>query len=356
MMKLPYNHCDPPDKQIPLPIKLHNLPDDYLPSIRDTLKIRAAIPTASANPIVLELYTDSIHLAEFFSANWPSDRSMAKPHAKIIALKQSARFYGLPNELDKSRWFCPKSQQVWMFDKEYYGNLKITVRGLCSEFAPFEEMFLHGCSVSINEQGVVLAGMSGAGKTTLTSALRCKFGQNIRIVNDDWGAFSLTKGSLRFTGEHHLHMKYPSVRKIAPNLVISPNTHPSENFQDDVEDPRARLLISPAGVYGKDYLQDEAAMKLFVVVLRNLSEAASFRQIKPDDVSIIENGQYSAFYNRTEWFLNGSLFLLDDNRRERIRKQHQALLARYFCITLNNSADPNTGADLILKALGGSAL
>jgi len=350
-MILPYNHCDPLDKQIPLPIKLSALPEDHFPFLNDILKIRVAIPTASSIPILIELYTDSAHLASFFSANWASDVSTQKPNARIIALKHSASFYKLPKELDQSRWFCPTNNQVWMFGTEYYGNLKITVRGLCSELAPFEEMFLHGCSLSVFNHGVVLAGMSGTGKTTITSALRYKLGNDVKIVNDDWGGFSLETGLLRFTREKYLHMKYPSVRRISPDLLISPNTHASENFHGDLDDPKARLLISPIEVYGENNIQSESTLKLFVVVLRNLSEKASIRPLQPEDISIIENGQYSSFYQRTEWFLNGSLFLCGDIRRERIRRQHFALLTRYYCIALNNSADPETCADLVLNAL-----
>ncbi|MBK8467582.1 MAG: hypothetical protein IPL32_17335 [Chloracidobacterium sp.] len=350
-MILPYNHCDPLEKQIPLPIELRDLPEDLSVFLKDPLRIRVVIPTASSVPIIIELCTDSSHLASFFSANWANDVSTEQPNARIMALKRSASFYGMDKELDQSRWFCPTSKQVWMFGTEYYGNLKITVRGLCSELAPDEEMFLHGCSLSVFNRGVVLAGMSGAGKTTVTSALIDKLGKDVKIINDDWGALSLDSGLLQFTREGALHMKYPSVQRITPNLPIGPDTHPSENFHGDRHDPRARLLISPKEVYGEDNLYGEKTMKLFVVVLRTLSEKASIRTLEPEDISVVEDGQYSSFYQRNERYLNGSLFLFDNIRMERIRRQHITLLTRYKCIMLNNSAEPQTSADLVLSAL-----
>ena len=166
-----YNHFDPLEKQIPLSIKQRDLPRKDL-SIRNGIEKRIGIPTAGGKRIVLLLRTDSTHLARFFVENWPTDTSSTRPDATITALKRSAVRYGLEKEFDESRWFDPKTNQVWMFGNEFYGNIKITIRGLCSEISSFEQMFLHGCSLVVDGRGVVLSGVSGAGKTTLTTALR----------------------------------------------------------------------------------------------------------------------------------------------------------------------------------------
>jgi Phosphoenolpyruvate carboxykinase. len=299
----------------------------------------------------LELLTDSNHLANFYSANWPADVSTLEPDARILAGKESATYYGLPQDFNNCRWYCPESRQVWMFGTEYYGNLKITVRGLCSELASDEEMFIHGCALSLYNCGLILSGMSGAGKTTLTAALRQRLDSNVSVVNDDWGPLSLSSGLVRRTGEPYLHMKYPSVRSLAPALSIGPNTHRSENFQGDFNDPAARLLINPFDVFGQEGLCDDVTLKLFVVVIRNDSEPLSLRRLSTTDLSILERGHYSAFYQRSEQFLNGSLFLMDDYRLMRTRQQHRALLERFHCVALNNSGSPQRGAELIISAL-----
>jgi hypothetical protein len=349
-MITPYNHCDPLEKQIPLPIKLRDLSDQVLvPS--NLLHLRVSIPTASADRIIIELNTDSLHLAEFFSKNWLQDTTISEPSAKILALKEDAQFYGFSDDFNHSRWYCPSSKQVWMFGTEFYGNLKITVRGLCSELAPFEEMFLHGCSLSIDGYGLVLSGISGAGKTTITAALRSTLGSSVKIINDDWGSFSLNNGTLRSTEEPYLHMKYPSVNRLAPALPINPTLYFSENFSGEVENPRARLLIQPSEVFGVQNIQRETSLKLFVMVVRNTTEPVSYRRFYPQEMSILEGGQYSGFYKRTEWFLNGSLFLVDEIRRERTRKQHHTLLTHFPCIIINNSGDANECANLIHTVL-----
>lgn len=345
-----YNHCDPADHQLPLPLALRQLPAFSIQA--GNLKtLRAGIPTARHFPIRIELQTDSQHLAKFFEGNWPSYSSGETPQARIIALKDPARCYGFPDSFDGSRWYCPESKQVWMFGREYYGNLKITVRGLCSELAPPEEMFLHGCALSVNNSGLVLSGMSGAGKTTLTAALHQIFGPDLKLVNDDWGPLSLSTGILRFTEEPNLHMKYPSVRKLMPSLTIDPDTFPSENYSGNPEDAHARLLISPETVFGKEALLREAPLRLFVLVTRDHTKPALVRNLSASDLSFIEGGQFSEFYQRTEWFLNGSLFLTDEGRKERTRQQYRVLLRKYNCILVNNSETPRIGADLVISAL-----
>ena len=238
-----------------------------------------------------------------------------------------------------------------MFGNEFYGNIKITVRGFCSEISPFEQMFLHGCSMAIDDRGVVLSGSSGAGKTTLTAAFRQILGSKVQIVNDDWGPFSLTDGQLRFTGEPHLHMKYPSVYTLAPNIKISPISHPSENFCGDIKNPRARLLIAPSQVFGQSGLKNEVKLRLFVMVTRDSSIPFGVKSLSERNLSLLEQSQYSSFYDRTEWFLNGSLFLTNDFRKRRESNRHRVLLKNFPCISVNNIEAPEKTAEFILTAL-----
>jgi hypothetical protein len=309
---------------------------------------KATIPTAGGGAVRLQLETDSDHLARFFAANWASDDG--QPDGTILALRGSAPDYGLDPDLEGARWYCPDSRQVWMFGTQYYGNVKITVRGLCTELAPFDDLFLHGCAMDIDGRGVALSGMSGAGKTTLTAALRRQFGKRLRIVNDDWGPLSLASGELLSTREPALHMKYPSVRALAPAVRVSPEMHLSENFAGDLTDAKARLMIAPHEVFGVEGLAARSRLTLFVVVFRQPGQTHA-RRASPDDLAFIESGQYSSFYDRTEWFLNGSLFLVDESRRQRCREQYRVLLGRFPCILLNNGGTPEEGARLIYESL-----
>jgi len=333
-----------------MPIKQLVLPRN-IPFVGDFIEKQISIPTAGGAQIIIALRTDSDHLSKFFSLNWPVNNLSEKPTATITALKGSAESYGLSEEFNGSRWFCPETKQVWMFGNEFYGNIKITVRGLCSELAPNEEMFLHGCSMTIDGRGVVLSGVSDAGKTTLTVALRKILGPRAQVVNDDWGPFSLDEGWLQFTGEPYLHMKYPSVHALLPNLEINPSSHPSENFYGNIDDPHSRLLITPQQVFGGDGLQSRAKLRLFVVVIRDHDMPTGISHLSLQDMPLLEQGKYSSFYDKTELFLNGSLFITDKTRQDRERNRHQVLIKNFPCVLANNVVAPEKTAEQILIEL-----
>lgn len=345
-----YNHCDPLEKQLPLPIKQRDLSSET-PFVSNPIERQAVIPMADGGHVILALHTDSPHLVKFFELNWPANTFSRQPDATIVAMKEDAAAYGLEPGFDGARWFCPKTNQVWMFGNEFYGNVKITVRGLCSEVTPFEQMFVHGCAMAIDGRGVVLSGVSGAGKTTLTAALRKTLGLRLRIVNDDFGPLSLSSGQLKFTGELYLHMKYPSVRALAPGLEVSPASYVTENFQGDTGDPRARLLIAPKQVFGDDGLQSKVRMNMFMVTVRDSEMPAGVRPFTLQDMPLLETGRYSKFYDKTERFLNGSLFITDEARKKREHDRHNMLVENFRCYLVNNVATPEETAEFILAEL-----
>jgi len=354
VIRLPYNHVDDADRQRPLPIRIHKLPAFESEASSRMETAFTALPTAGGRLIRLRLDTDSPHLAHFFALNWPEpEPGNAAFDARIVARRRAAASYGLPRELDDARWYCHETRQVWITGSEYYGNLKITVRGLCSELAPPDEMFVHGCAMLVGGRGLVLSGTSGVGKTTLTAAIRSLQSGAVRIVNDDWGPLSLATLDVRYTGEPRLHMKYPSVRALTPSLWPTPNSHPSENFHGDPGDPRARLMIAREEVFGPDGIADRGQLALFVVVARDEDEPASLYELNPDDVDLVEHGRYSSFYARTECFLNGSLFLTLPEQRLAQRTLHRRLLGTVRCVRVNNGGPPAHTVALILGALRG---
>jgi hypothetical protein len=319
--------------------------------VPNCIEKHVSIPTADGRKIILTLCTDSEHLAKFFSMNWPAHVSSEKSDAVIYALKGNAESYQLSPTFNGPRWFCPKTKQVWVFGNEYYGNLKVTVRGLCSELASDEQMFLHGCAMAIDGHGLVLSGISGAGKTTTTAALLKALGTRLKIVNDDWGPFSLTDGKLCFTKEPYLHMKYPSVKTLIPALEISPALYVSESFYGDTSHPHARLLIDPQKVFGQNGLQDTAILKMFVVVTRDLEKPAEMRPLSLEDMPLLEQGIYSRIYDRTERFFNGSLLLTNEISLKRESDRYRTLVQNFPCFIVNNSGTPEETAEHILLTL-----
>lgn len=269
---------------------------------------RAQIRVGKDRWLTIRLATDSFHLSHFFACQW-GDSPEAVPDATIFALKEQPEQYNLPSRLANQRtWFRGRAE-LWQFGTEYYGNIKVGVRGICSAIAEADELFLHGCSLRMGGRGLILCGISGAGKTTLAAALRTVGGKDIKVINDDWGAISLKTGMAYYTGEKSLHMKYRSVSVLSPDFLPDPSRYATENYDGNRQDPHARLLVPREDVFGLDGVADESKLMAYIVVFRDLSEKPMLRPLVAKDFDRIEFGQRSSFYDRHERFLDGSLFL-----------------------------------------------
>jgi len=151
-------------------------------------------------------------------------------------------------------------------------------------------------------------------------------------------------------------MKYSSVRSLAPSLVVSPDTHPSENYSGDPTDLRARLLISPREIFGEDGICSHGHLDLVVLLVRDPRMTPGIHDIRSKDiVHVLERGQHSAYYRRTERFLNGSLFLTEPVDVDRQRQLHRAVLDDIPYIFLNNTMSPETTVESILRHLSSLA-
>jgi hypothetical protein len=306
----------------------------------------------------IALVTDSPHLAEFFRLNWlPEDDAGALPDATIVAMRASARAYRLQfRALDHVRWFDRDERCVVQFGNESYTNLKVTVRGLVSWLGLNHIVWVHGCSMLLEHQGVsrgvIVVGRSGAGKTTLTAALRRRLPGAVQIVNDDWGPVSMLSNEIGFTGEQRLHMKYMSVATLRPDLEVTPVTHPSEHYHGDRFDPLPRLLISPSEVFGYDGLSMGGQLARIILLRRGSFVRPGTRDIHLESaVQEFERGEFSEYYSAAERFFNGSLFLHDDDALEVQRTLYRRLFEKFPPVAIGNCDDIEGVADEVLNAV-----
>ncbi len=325
--------------------------------VRYRTKARVQHPHGS---VVIELKTDSAHLDYFFRNNWLQAAPDSAPDGSIVALRGDAESYGLDQSLDGARHYHRTLRKVLYLAQEAYANLKVTVRGLCSEVCDDPLIWLHGCSLRIDlgsgMLGVVLLGRSGGGKTTITAALRRMLGNKVCVINDDWGAASLKTAATVYTGETRLHMKYISVNAHDPGIRPTPQKFPSEHYSQDPTDPVPRLLIPRSRVFSQAGIADSAPLTAAVLLQRAGHVRPGISELGDSALDQLERGEYSDYYNSVEQFFNGSLFLSGRVRRERHKKLYSALLNQTNLIALGNVEPPDAVATRLLDYINNSNL
>jgi len=336
------NHLDQSSQMRALPL----IEDAQVAAIADSLsfvlrKSSGFIQTAHGQ-IQVDLYSDSDHLHRFFVSNWGGKLLAAtdpNQELRIVAVRELEQSK-YPNMRSEYRYIDPNRKTILTLGNEYYGNVKISVRGLCSVAAmDFESgSFVHGAAISIRNSGLVLAGSSGAGKTTMTRKVAERFGDFFSVINDDWGWVDPSEKRILFTGEPHLHMKYRSVKTLAPSKEVSPEQYLSENYYGDPTNPSARLLIPRNDVFERTADQADLLGIFFVTSEPGIQEI--IWPVDNKDLARIEASQYSAFYDRHEMFMDGSLLLTTSEHIEIERQRFKKMIKSIPAFMVNNHGDP----------------
>jgi len=295
-----------------------------------------------AGRVVVAFVSDSAQLSGMVAANWAqADRSL-EPDATLYALARPARRYGLDGNWDGARWWSRDHKMMVVFDFGSYRLVKVCVRGICSAVSGDDILFLHGCVLTVGagagRRGVVIAGSSGAGKTTLVAGLLRHPGYSVTVLNDDWGAVSLASGRAVSTGEKMLHMKSSSVLALCPGFFASA---PPGSYSRDLSEPdrSARVLVSPEGVYGTAWSTAATLIEHVAVVVR---EPAGW--LPPAQggqaVTVLESEDGAGLVHHHEAFFNGSLILAAEGDKLREERRYRRLLVRTRVSWINNCGTP----------------
>jgi CobW/HypB/UreG, nucleotide-binding domain len=337
----------------PLPVR--ELHGDRMGAVADLhLSYRALasvrVPTGR---IVVAFVSDSARLTNLFADHWAQAGADQEPDATLYALAAPACRYGLDDTWDGARWWSQTGKTMAVFGCGSYRLAKTCIRGICSAVSGDDVMFLHGCALSLgagNERrGVVITGSSGAGKTTLVAKLLQRSGYPITVLNDDWGAVSLSSGDLVNTGERRLHMKSKSVLALRPDFFESA---PRSSYLYDFSEPdwTDHLLVSPDSVYRARWNTRGAVIKHVVVILR---ERPGWVPPRPNGevVRVLKSGGYSEYFHRHESFFNGSLILRTAKDELREEQHYQRLLNHASLSWINNCGSPDELVDGFISAV-----
>ena len=291
-----------------------------------------------AGRIVLAFVSDSARLSGMFAANWAQAGTDAEPDATLYALARPACGYGLGEEWDGARWWSRDHKMMVVFGFGSYRLAKVCVRGICSAVSGDDILFLHGCALSVgagtDRRGVVITGSSGAGKTTLVAGLLRHPEYSAAVLNDDWGAISLSRGDSVSTGERMLHMKTASVLALCPGFFASA---PAGSYSRDLSerDRAARMLVSPESVYGTAWSTSATVVEHVAVVVR---EPADWLPPGRDGEAIraLEGEGEVGLVHHHEAFFNGSLILTTEDDKLREERHYRQLLGRTTVSWINN--------------------
>ena len=235
-----------------------------------------------------------------------------------------------------------------------YRLAKVCVRGICSAVSGDDMVFVHGCALSLGagpdrRRGVVITGRSGAGKTTLVAGLLRHPEYSMAVLNDDWGAVSLSHRDAVSTGERMLHMKTSSVLSLRPGFFTSA---PPGSYSRDLSerDRAARMLVSPESVYGAAWSTAATVVEHVAVVVR---EPAGWLPPSPEGEAVraLENEGDAGLVRHHEAFFNGSLILTTEQDQLREERRYRQLLDRTTVSWINNCSTPETLVDNFISAV-----
>jgi hypothetical protein len=292
--------------------------------------------------IVVALVSDSTRLGCMFAANWAPAETGREPDATLYALVRPAAWYGLDGRWDRARWWSRAGKTMAAFGCGTYRLVKVCIRGMCSAVSADGIVFLHGCALSVGagtaRRGVVITGSSGAGKTTLVAGLLQHPAVRVFVLNDDWGAISLTTRSTASTGERMLHMKSSSVVALRPGFFT---TTPPGSYARDASEPdrAARVLVPPESVYGAAWDTTGTVVEHVAVVVR---EPAGW--LPPPQTSeaarVLQSQGGTGFTRHHEAFFNGSLILATGDDKAREEQRYRRLLDHTTLSWINNCTTP----------------
>ena len=330
---------------------------------------------ANLNGVAVEFWGNSRHQYDFWKLNWHDARPSLPTDARIISA------YGVEG-FEPSAFYCPELHESLFFNTEYYGQCKSWALGMAA--AVLEKTHnthsIHGACVDVGGKGVIIVAPTGTGKTT--QAFKLMESPRGRIVGDDWVYIDHAQGerlgylvgkqpekSLYMRTESQLNK--PRLRKLfdenkCENVVMSKSSCEftvaemgcSLNsgkcvFNDGFEwcyyaFGNSRSLVPREQLFGRDKVEDEARIRLLVLLRRDETSPAEVRLDADAAVEVLRKGEYMirpgagpkeswGQLGQEPWY-NPYLLHLDHSRQERFFKD-MIMKFNVECLLLNTGVE-----------------
>ena len=264
------------------------------------------------NSYIIKLITNYKCLYKFWSLNFLAVDNDILPNGKLYFLCTDS--LQIDNIDYRYRYYIPETDEVFVFNNNFYGNLKISYRGLVANIAiKYNILTLHSTALSINNKNIIITGVSGAGKTTLLNNMIIN--HKAKLIWDDWGFISPFTACISNPNEIFNHLKIKSVMALLPDFKISDEMY--TEFYDRLSPfyDEARIMLNISGLLrslGDPIIFNNKLDTL--IFITNYTDAPGF--IKEIDsefaTSLFSTKFFSKAYNDYVSFFNGALFLDDE--------------------------------------------
>ena len=311
---------------------------------------------AAIGGVVVQLRTNSPHLADFFQENFypaPLEGDIA-PHAVIYAVKD------MPGREPAALLSLPTAT-AFAFNTAFYGQVRTLALVLAADAATriSGALFVHAAAIDRGGRGALLWGMPGSGRTGLLAELLREDG--VKLVGNDALLVRLSGAdALVDLVERKLYLKakwgqhFPEIEKLLDrakleNLVTTHDQCTVEYCpiaQECTLDRGAaaclaasgsgRILLDPAWLGGGRQHVRRTVGRLAVLLAKDPA-LPSVQELSPRDAArYLSGGQLPGARGPAIPYLNPHLVGVDAARNDALRAQYERLFACTRAVVVNS--------------------
>jgi hypothetical protein len=309
---------------------------------------------AAVAGIVVQLRTNSPHLADFYQENFypaPLEGDL-EPHAVVYAVKD------LPGR-EVSGLVSAETSTAFAFNTAFYGQVRSLTLQLAAESAARTSgaLMTHCATLDVKGKGVLIWGGPGSGRTGLLAAAMREEG--VRLVSNDTVLVRLAATEpVADLVERKLYLKakwvgkFPEIEKLLErskleNMVVSRDgctvDHPNDECPLDRGDAvcleaskNGRVMLDPYWLGGASRHVRRTAPRLCVLLLAKDPVLPLMQDLSARDAArTLASGQLPGLTGKTFAFMNPHLAGLDSSRSDLLRAQHERLFGATKVVMLN---------------------